>query len=98
MRQVIVLGGLLAAAVPGFAQTDRLLTPLPAPGDTRSMVVLKGNTNSRVQARDDQGLIAASQKMAGIRLVAKLTASQQADLEQLLAGQQNPASPDYHNW
>jgi uncharacterized protein (TIGR03437 family) len=94
MRQVFLLGGLLAAAGSVFAQPDRLLVPI----DARSMVILKGNTNSKAQPRYDQGLMPASQKIAGMRLVAKLTASQQADLDQLLAGQQDPASPNYHNW
>jgi len=94
MRQVVLLGGLLAAAAPGFAQPDRLLAPI----DTRSIVVLRGNTNAKAQPRYDQGLMPASQKIAGMRLAARLTASQQADLDQLLAGQQDPASPNYHNW
>jgi uncharacterized protein (TIGR03437 family) len=94
MRQAVLVGALLAAAVNVFAQVDRLLVPI----DTRSTVVLKGNTSAKAQARYDQGLITASQKLAGIRVVAKLTASQQADLDQLLAEQQDPASPNYHNW
>src|SRR5579863_3609399 len=94
MRHVVLLGGLLAAAAPVFAQPDRLLAPI----DTRSMVTLKGNTDPKAQPRYDQGLLPASQKIAGVRLVAKLTARQQADLDQLLAAQQDPASPDYHNW
>jgi uncharacterized protein (TIGR03437 family) len=94
MRHLALLGGLLAVAMPIFAQSDRLLAPI----DTGSTVVLKGNTNSRAQPRYDQGPMAALRMISGIRLVAKPTAGQQAALNQLLAEQQDPASSNYHNW
>jgi len=36
--------------------------------------------------------------MPELGLVLKPSASQQSDLDQLLAAQQDPASPDYHHW
>src|SRR5271155_2252893 len=94
MRRFILLGVVLATALPVFAQADRLLAPI----DTRATVVLRGNTHPRAQSRYDQGPVAASQEISGIRLAMKPTAGQQADLDQLLAEQQDPASPNYHRW
>ncbi len=94
MRQLFVLAGFLSAIPPAFGQQDRILAPI----DTRSSVVLKGNTSPKAQARYDQGLVAGSKKIAGMRLATKLSARQQADLTQLLAEQQSPSSPNYHNW
>jgi hypothetical protein len=36
--------------------------------------------------------------VSGVRLVLKPSAEQQAELDQLLEDQRNPASPDYQNW
>jgi uncharacterized protein (TIGR03437 family) len=46
----------------------------------------------------DRGPVDAGQLINGINLVFTRSASQQAALDQLLAEQQDPASPNYHNW
>ena len=50
------------------------------------------------QARFDQGAVEPAFHLGYITLMLKQTAAQQAALEQLLAEQQNPASPSYHDW
>ncbi|RZU39759.1 protease pro-enzyme activation domain-containing protein [Edaphobacter modestus] len=52
----------------------------------------------RVQNSADLGEAASDRTLSAVTLHFSLTASQQADLTQLLADQQNPASPHYHQW
>ncbi|MGA3372391.1 MAG: protease pro-enzyme activation domain-containing protein [Terracidiphilus sp.] len=50
------------------------------------------------QARFDAGRMAADTKLNGISLYFSRSPEQQADLEALIAAQQDPASPLYHQW
>lgn len=52
----------------------------------------------RIQAGLDRGEVEASFPLNDIVVTLKPSAAQQADLESLLASQQDPASPDFHNW
>src|SRR5262249_32302330 len=46
----------------------------------------------------DRGRMNPMQKLEGVSLGFKLSDAQQADLDQLLAEQQDPASPNYRKW
>ncbi|HET7102741.1 MAG TPA: protease pro-enzyme activation domain-containing protein, partial [Terracidiphilus sp.] len=86
---------LLAAASMG-AQT-----PAPrihAQVTTSQMSILKGSLHPIAQSRIDQGRMPANTRFTGITMVFNRSAAQQADLNQLLADQQNPASPLFHKW
>lgn len=50
------------------------------------------------QPRYDQGPVEPSFALRAITLLLKPTPKQQADLDRLLAEQQDPASPNYHRW
>ncbi len=57
--------------------------------------------NSRhplAQSKYDSGRLAASTKLQGISIYFNRTPSQEADLKLLMAAQQDPASPLYHQW
>jgi uncharacterized protein (TIGR03437 family) len=64
--------------------------------------VLAGNLHPKALAAalagNDQGRVAPSLAMPYITLTLAPSASQQADLEKLLAEQQTPGSPNYHHW
>src|SRR5262249_1536847 len=77
-----------------LAQEDRIKTPI----DSRRVTPLRGNIHPKAQRRYDRGLVDPSQMISGITLMLKATPAQQAALEQLLAEQQDPSSPNYHNW
>src|ERR1035438_1554425 len=77
-----------------FAQQDRIAGPI----DTARIAVLKGNRSSRALPQYDLGPVDPGQLINGINLVFKRTASQQTALDQLLVEQQDPTSPNYHNW
>ncbi len=76
------------------AQRRRVTSPV----DNNRRVTLHGHIAPRIQNGADQGRIDASQALSSLSLVFKLSPAQQADLDQLLANQQDPSSPDYRRW
>jgi|GEM_PF-280329 len=79
---------------PLMAQTDRIVEAI----ESRPAVVLKGNRHPKAQPRFDQGPTAPSRRLTGLTLMLKPSQSQRAALQKLLEEQQDPASPNYHNW
>jgi subtilase family serine protease len=62
------------------------------------MSLLKGSQHPLAQAQHEAGRMPADTMLKGMSIVFNRTAAQQADLEALIAAQQNPASPLYHQW
>jgi len=91
-RRAIRLLLLLPCAL--VAQTDRITAPI----DASRTVVLRGNIHPNAQPRFDQGAVEPAFRVGYITLMLKKTDSQQAALELLLQEQQDPASPNYHDW
>ena len=56
------------------------------------------HVHPRVKLETDLGPMDPAETLPAITLVLRPTAEQQADLDQFLAAQQDPASPDYHRW
>ncbi|HXA52103.1 MAG TPA: protease pro-enzyme activation domain-containing protein [Candidatus Acidoferrum sp.] len=52
----------------------------------------------RARAEDDRGRLPANFALQSMSLVLQPSAAQQADLDRLLAAQQDPGSPEYHHW
>jgi uncharacterized protein (TIGR03437 family) len=77
-----------------LAQPDRITAPI----DARRTVVLKGNVHPMAQPRFDQGAVEPAFRLSYVTLMLKKTDAQQAALGQLLQQQQDPASPNYHDW
>ena len=50
------------------------------------------------QARYDQGPVEATFRLGYIQMMFQQTAAQRTGLDQLLAAQRDPSSPDYHHW
>lgn len=82
-----------SAAAPA-AQRNRIVGPI----DNRNRVALRGHVHPQAVAENDQGRADPSQTLPYMTVVLKQSAAQQADLEQLLAQQQDPSSPNYHRW
>ncbi|MGA2535853.1 MAG: protease pro-enzyme activation domain-containing protein [Terracidiphilus sp.] len=59
---------------------------------------LKNSQNPLAQAQYDAGRVPANTRLDGITIVFSRSAAQEADLKALIAAQQNPASPQYHQW
>lgn len=60
--------------------------------------VIRGNVHPFAGADHDHGRVAGSFRVERITMMFKTTAAQQADLNDLLRSQQDPASANYHRW
>src|ERR1700738_1693294 len=66
--------------------------------DRAQRAVLRGNINPMARPEFDQGAVDPSSRARGMTLLLKQSAAQQTALQQLLAEQQDPGSPNYHKW
>jgi len=87
---------LASAATLASAQTPA--ARIRAEISSAAVTPLQGSLHPLAQTRFDAGRVPADQRMAGVSLVFSRSAAQQADLEALITAQQNPASPQYHQW
>jgi subtilase family serine protease len=63
-----------------------------------AMSQIQGSQHPLAKAEYDAGRMPASTKLKGMSVVFNRSAAQQADLNGLMAAQQDPASPLYHQW
>ena len=60
--------------------------------------VIKGSQHPMANPAYDAGRMPGSTRLNGVTLMFSRSAAQEADLDALIAAQQNPASPQYHRW
>ena len=86
---------LLSLSLPhALGAEDRITVAI----DNSRRVTLPGHVSPRTKSGVDQGPVDPSMELPYVTLVLKPSAGQQADLDRLLAQQQDPSSPDYHRW
>src|ERR1700737_2763729 len=66
--------------------------------DDRARVARTGNRHPWARPEFDAGLATSDTRMDRMLLLLKPDATQQNELEGLLEAQQDPASPEYHQW
>jgi hypothetical protein len=88
------LPALSQAIAPGTALRPRITAPI----ENSSRVLLTGSRPPRANPADDIGAVPATMKLEGMSIVFSRTPAQQATLDNLVAAQQNPTSPLYHQW
>jgi uncharacterized protein (TIGR03437 family) len=76
------------------APTDRIAGRI----DPSHLVAINGNIHPKARPDNDRGRVSASLALDFITLSLKPTGAQQADLDRLLAEQQDPASPNHRKW
>ena len=76
------------------AQTDRVAGSI----DSRQSVMLRGRVHPQARPANDRGPVEGTFPVSGITFLLSPSADQKSALQQLLARQQDPASPDYHRW
>lgn len=76
------------------AAQDRIATQI----DKRQSVILRGHVNRNARPENDRGQVDPAFSLAAVTIHLKPSSSQQGALAQLLSGQQDPASPNYHKW
>jgi subtilase family serine protease len=94
--RLLACGSIAACTMMAGAQS---LAPRIAGEITNAeLSTLKGSLNPLAQAQFDAGRVPADTRLNGVSILFNRTAAQQADLDALIAAQQNPASPLYHQW
>jgi subtilase family serine protease len=94
MRFWKLLLPLLASTLCLAQQPDRVASTI----DSSQMIALTGNIHGLAQPRFDLGRADGSKVLYGVTLAFRPSAAQQADLNNLLAQQQDRSSPNYHKW
>ncbi|HEY1206350.1 MAG TPA: protease pro-enzyme activation domain-containing protein [Bryobacteraceae bacterium] len=93
--QPAVLAGLLAAAsLLAAGPPSRIQADI----QSRQTFRVTGNIHPLVASAQDQGEVPETLALPRIAIHFKMTAAQQADLDQLAEAQQNPSSPQFHQW
>ncbi|MGA3042169.1 MAG: protease pro-enzyme activation domain-containing protein [Bryobacteraceae bacterium] len=93
----LAFGSLLALilALPhALGAADRITATI----DNSRRATLTGHVSPRIASGVDQGRVGPSMQLPYVTLVLKPSASQETDLERLLAQQQDRSSPNYHVW
>ena len=86
----------LLFAIPSHSQQPQ--ARLAAPIANSSRATLAGSQPPRAHIARDLGAVDSSLPLSSITMYFSRTAQQQSDLDALIAAQQNPASPQYHQW
>ena len=81
-----------------FGQTQQPQARLTAPIANTSRASLAGSQPPRARIAHDLGAVDPSTPLQSMTLYFSRTAQQQSDLAALIAAQQNPSSPQYHQW
>ncbi|HWG22202.1 MAG TPA: protease pro-enzyme activation domain-containing protein [Terracidiphilus sp.] len=96
LRICSILGGCMLSA-------GTLSAQMPAPRiqseiNSSQMVAVKGSQHPLANPQYDAGRMPSATRIYGITLYFSRSAAQQADLDALLAAQQDPSSPQFHQW
>jgi subtilase family serine protease len=83
----------MSESLSGQTPKDRIVEAV----DKSQATVLNGNVHPLARPQYDQGRVESSMPMR-VTLVFKISAAEQADLDALLASQQDRGSPDYQRW
>jgi len=85
---------ILALAAAAHAQPSRIGRAV----DNRQRHTLAGHLHPKARTENDQGRVLPSRQLSYVTLALAQSDSQQAELDNLLADQQTPGSPNYHRW
>jgi subtilase family serine protease len=66
--------------------------------DSGRTAAVRGTAHPMARPEFAQGRVSPEQQLTGVALTFRLSASQQADLQELLREQQDRSSPNYHRW
>jgi hypothetical protein len=89
---------LTAAALAGPALSAQTANRIAQAVDTSKVQALPNHHPQWANSGNSAGLVPADQLLDHMTLLLARSPQQEQAFEQLLSGQQNPASPDYHHW
>ncbi|HEY3628039.1 MAG TPA: protease pro-enzyme activation domain-containing protein [Terracidiphilus sp.] len=94
----VVPGSMAAGQGAAQAPGTRLQARITAEITNSRQATLPGSLHPFARAENEAGRMPGDSRLNGISIHFNRTAAQQADLNALLAAQQNPSSPQYHQW
>src|SRR5271168_88619 len=99
-RKSLQAAGSLAAT---FFLSATVLAQTPRPRitteiDNSQRAILPGTHPPMARPELDAGRVPAATKLEGITIVFSRSAAQEAALQSLIVAQQDPTSPQYHQW
>lgn len=94
LATVLIFTNLSAVAQDRIQAGNRITEAI----DNRNMVVRSGDVHPLARPEYDQGRAPGDMRMERMVLVLQADAAQEQALEELLAAQQDPSSPDYQHW
>jgi subtilase family serine protease len=94
----VLAAGASVAQAAGQQAASSPAARLGAEISSSQMTALPATKRSAALAQYETGRLASGTKLQGISIYFTRTQSQEADLKTLMAAQQNPASPLYHQW
>ena len=89
---------MLSASLPAAAQNTQARPRITQGIDDNRLTVLQGHVHPLARPQSDRGPADPSLKLERITLMFKPSPEQQADLDSLLAQQQDPSSLNFHKW
>ena len=97
-RMVGLCAVVLALAVSMFSQTAGRVNRVRQAANSGGMVTVKGMVHPLTKRATDLGAVNPEMQMESLTLNTSMGAAEQTDLDALLAAQQDPKSPQYHQW
>ena len=96
----LFVAALLFSTIPSPSQQTQAQPQarLAAPIANTSRATLAGSQPPRARIAHDVGAVDSSMPLQSITMYFSRSTQQQADLDALIAAQQNPSSPQYHQW
>ena len=94
MCGVLAAGVLATSTLSGQSPLSRIHDEVNSSVTT----VLRGSQHPLALPQNDAGRMPSGTRLNGVTLYFSRSAAQQADLNALLAAQQDPSSPQYHKW
>jgi subtilase family serine protease len=99
LRRLRACGWIAACAMAAATLGAQSVVPrISSEVGSSEQTTLKGSLHPLAQAQFDAGRMPSNTKLNGVSIVFSRTAAQEADLDALIAAQQNPASPLFHQW
>jgi hypothetical protein len=92
---LMMTAALVSQSVPGANQRANRITQEITSG---AMVTVTGTVHPLTKRATDLGAVNSEMQLDSMTLNIALSAAQQTELDALLAAQQNPKSPQYHQW
>ena len=97
-RGIVVCAAVLAMAATLVSQTTQSADRITQQVNSGAMVKIAGSVHPLTRQATDLGEVASGMHMGSLSLNIGLSAAQQTELDALLAAQQDPKSPQYHQW